>query len=424
MTGDPHINGVAYVVVVDPVAHFFNYIPAAAALGYKTIVLSSNEEVCRAEKAGHTKMVDDEPQDDGIDVFLTYKADDVESALKALAPYQNDIAGLVAGDEVTVRATAAIGRTLGFDYATVEDAACQQVKSLMKKRLHNCDVSTPRFAVVESLEDALREWYHFGGDCMVKMDDYAMSYGVSRPKTERELITAWNSIDQKRIDLDHGFATSNAVVLEEHIGGREFSIEGYEQEGHIEILNFCEKLTHSNFMVVGHYIPARTDASEAAALNNIAQKCVQALGISNSVFHAEVHVQDGQPYVIECASRPPGQYSVGVMERVYGFDLMQLSINLACRNPIDIRARPPNKWSAIMALYSDKTGIIRKIEALDKLCERAECYDLKCSVAPGDAVHQLETFRDVLGLALLEASDPHSIREVYDWARAAVQFRV
>ena len=414
----------SYLVIVDPVSHFFRYVTAAKAKGLNALVLASNEKVCRAEEGGYARMVDDYPEGKVIDVFLAYRADDDASAIEALAPYRGHIAGCVAGDEVTVASTARLGRALGFPYALPGDAKCQQIKSLMKERLAAHAVPTPRFVPVATLDAAREQWERFGRDSMVKMVDYAMSYGVFRARSSEELDAAWAAIQAHRHNLDHDFSTEDTVLIEEFVGGRQFSVEGYEQDGRIEILNFCEKLTHSNFMVVGHYVPARVDAHEDRLLRAIARDCVTALGIKNSVFHAEVHVENDEAYVIECAARPPGQYSVGVMKRIYGFDLVELNIDLACGQPVHVQARPPNSWNAIMALYSEETGIVKQIDALDELRARRECYFLKCRVEPGDPVHRLETYRDVLGLALLEAPDPASIVQAYCWARDSVRFRV
>ncbi|OIQ31600.1 MAG: hypothetical protein BM562_07035 [Alphaproteobacteria bacterium MedPE-SWcel] len=414
----------AYLVVVDPVAHFFRYVTTARKKGLKIIVLSATPEVCRAEEKGHARIDDAYCADGVVDLFLGYDADDEQSALDVLAPYRDRIVGLVAGDEVTVAATARLGRALGFPYASEQDAGCQQIKSLMKQRLVSRNVRTPAFRAVSTLEEATAAFNALGRDCMLKMVDYAMSYGVYRVRSPQELAERWSEIEARRGQLDHGFSTVDTVLVEEHIGGREFSVEGYEQGGRIEVLNFCEKLSHQNLMVVGHYIPARTSDAEAEALCDVARDCVSALGIRNSVFHAEVHLFEGQGYIIECAARPPGQYSVGVLERIYGFDLMDLSIDLARGKPVAVRSRPPSSWNAIMALYAEKSGIVRSIDALDELRARPECYAVKCAVEPGDPVNQLETFRDVLGLALLEAPDPDAIQTAYDWARSSVHFRV
>lgn len=413
-----------FLVIVDPVAHFFRYVNAAKAKGLKVLVLSSNEQTCRCEEAGHARMVDNYDPEVAIDLLLSYEADNDRSMLAALSPYRHRIAGLVAGDEVTVASTARLGRALGFPYASAEDARCQQIKSSMKARLAERGVPTPRFVPVATFDDAVHHWQAFGGDCMVKMVDYAMSYGVFRVCSREALEKAWSDIQKNRMALDHGFATEDTVLIEEFVGGREFSVEGYVQDGRVVVLNYCEKLTHSNFMVVGHYIPAQVDANEDRLLRDIAVDCVRALGICNSVFHVEVHIENGKAYVIECAARPPGQYSVEVMKRVRGFDLMELSVDLACGVPADVRPRAPSSWNAIVALYSDKTGIVKRTDAIEALRARPECYDLKCSVTQGDAVHRLETFRDVLGLALLEARDPASIREVYAWVRSTVRFPV
>lgn len=410
------------IVIVDPVAHFFRYVPAARKRGLKVLVLTADPDLCRAEEVAYASAAGDYPED-WVGRFVPYEAGDDDSAFAALEPYRNRIRGLVAGDEVSVALTARIGGRLGFPYASPEDAECQQIKSAMKQRLVARGVATPPFAAVRSLDEAAAQWELLGRDAMIKMVDYAMSFGVFRVRTREELASAWDSIRASRLSLDHGLPPEQMVVVERHVGGREFSVEGYVSGDRIEVLNFCEKLTHPNFMVVGHYIPAATSAGEEHLLTGIAKDCARALGIRNSVFHAEVHIDDGQAWLIECASRPPGQFSVGVLERVYGFDLMEISLDLACGNPADLRRREPRSWNAIMALYSDRAGVVRGVEGLEQLRARPECYSLRCGVKPGDMVNRLESFRDVLGLALLEAGDPQGVRTAYEWARSAARLR-
>lgn len=406
-----------FVVIVDPVAHFFNYVPAARDLGLGVIVLSANRDVMQAEEAAHTRMDATYAARAHVDHIVAYQADDVASAIAALAPWRDRIAGLVAGDEVTVRMTAAIGRALGFAYASAEDADCQQIKSKMKQRLAACAVPTAPFEVVDSLEDAVNAWRALGGDCMVKMVDYAMSYGVARARSVAEVTAHWHTIERLRGELDHGFASHPQVVVETFVKGRGYSVEGYEQDGTITILNISEKLVHSNFMVVGHYIPADVSKETAHLLRSVTVQCVRALGLRRTLFHAELHVTGSTAYLIECASRPPGQYSVGVMKRIYGFDLMRASLELACGRPVHIEPTPPKVFAAILALYADRTGLVETTAPLDWLRARPECYALKCAVEVGDAVCRLETFRDILGLALLEADSPAAIRALYDDAR-------
>ncbi len=104
------------LVVVDPVAHFFRYVTAARNKGLQVLVLTANEELCRAEQAAYAEAVDDYPPA-GIDRFIAYRASSDDSAVAALEPYRERIAGLVAGDEVAVASTARIGLRLGFPYA-------------------------------------------------------------------------------------------------------------------------------------------------------------------------------------------------------------------------------------------------------------------------------------------------------------------
>ncbi|MFN7961372.1 MAG: ATP-grasp domain-containing protein [Thermoanaerobaculia bacterium] len=430
---DPHAHSPAaaelaavgnqYIVVVEPHFALYRYLRVVRSQGYRTLVLAIDPE---STLAGERKNALRLAQEGGsqIDRLVPYQRLDVESLLAAVAPYRSEIAGVVAGEDAAVPIAAELGVALGFPYARPEDARCQHDKTAMKQRLVERGVRTPPFVVAQSLDEALAAWEHFGRDCMVKMVDFAASLNIFRAQTREQLEVAWDTIAHNRRQVTAFFELSSAVILEEFVGGRELTAEGYIQDGRVQVLNFSKKLTASNFIVVGHYIPALTTPEEETQLAEIAEQTVRALGLANSVFHVEVHIRDGVPYVIECAARPPGQHTVELIERTYGFDLMKISIDLATAKPVDLVRHPPRHHHAILALYTDATGVLERWEGVEEAKARGGVLHVNLGAQPGDTVHALDTFRNKYGIVILESDSATDLREKAQWVRKHVRMVV
>lgn len=412
-----------YIVVIEPHFALFRYLKVIHEQGYRTLVLSSNPEGTLAGEEQNAFRFST-ARGTQIDQIVRYEKFDVESLLQAIAPYSDRIAGVVAGEDAAVPIASELGRNLGFDYALAEDAHCQHIKTAMKQRMVEQGVSTPPFVVARNIEEATEAWERFGCDCMVKMVDFAASLNIFRATTRSELETAWDTIHNNQRRVETFFALSRDIILEEFVGGRELSVEGFVNDDCITVLNFSEKLTESNFIVVGHYIPACLTTEEERQLIEISKQCIRALGLRNSVFHIEIHIRDGIPYIIECAARPPGQHTVELIERTYGIDLMKISIQLATGNKVNITRKLPRVHHAILALYTKTSGTLKRVEGIEELRNLNGLVHLGLDAKIGDPVEALDTFRNKYGMIILEADSPQALREKAVWVRENVHMIV
>ncbi|HWN43554.1 MAG TPA: ATP-grasp domain-containing protein [Thermoanaerobaculia bacterium] len=415
--------GEQFVVVVEPHFALYRYLRVIHHKGYKTLVLALDpDSTLAAEKKNDLRVGGSGGSQ--IDELVRYETLSVDSMMKALEPYRGRIAGVVAGEDSAVPIAAELGRALGFDYALPEDARCQHLKTAMKQRLVERGVRTPAFQIARTLEEAIAAWERFGRDCMVKMVDFAASLNVFRVTERGQLEEAWDTIVNNRRQVKAFFELSRDVILEEFVAGREVTAEGYVQDDRVVVLNFSKKLTESNFIVVGHYIPALVTEEEEGQLAGMASQCVRALGLRNSVFHVEVHIRDGVPYVIECAARPPGQHAVELIEKSYGIDLMEISIDLATAKKVHVTRREPRGHHAILALYTKTSGVLEGYKGLDELRSRGGVLHVSLGAKPGDRVEALETFRHKYGLVILGSDSPHELREKAKWLRDNVEMVV
>lgn len=410
------------MVFIEPDTALFRYLEVARKR-FRTVVMTRDSVRCRSEER---KALEDmrKSEASNIDTLLECDVTSGDALFEALQNYRGSIAGVLAGDDPFVPVAASLGRQLGFDYAPEADAMAQQRKSLMKTRLAAAGVRTAAFHIVRSLDEARSAWLGLRKDVVVKMVDYFGSLNVSRVRTEDELRRAWNDIAEDRHHTPTPFPLAKEVVVEEFIAGYELSIEGYVQDDRCVVLNYNDKITDRNFIVVGHYLPAHVTAEQSRLLTGIAGDCVRALGIRSSVFHIEVNLNEGLPYVIESASRPPGQYMVDLMERSYGVDLMDISLRLAAGERVEDQPRPPRRHYAMLALFAERTGTFLGMSNWSELSSRKGVLQTRLRVNPGDHVVQLETFQDKYGFAILEDDSADGVRAHARWFRENVRMQV
>ena len=411
-----------FVVFIEPEGVFYRYLDAVRRR-FRTLVLTNDYSRCLAQER-KMQIEMDRPNESQIDLAIECDVTSVQAMLDVLRPMRDEIVGVLPGDDPFVPVAAQVGTRLGFYYANDDDATAQQLKSAMKLRLRERGVRTAPFQIAHNYEEALHSWETLGRDAVIKMVDFLGSLNVSRVRTESELRAAWESIILDRHQAPTPFPLAKEALVEAFIAGRELSIEGYAQNGRCVVLNYNDKISDPHFMVVGHYLPAQVTQEESDALAEIAADCVKALGIRNSVFHIEVNLRDGVPFVIESASRPPGQYMVDLMQKAYGIDLLELSVRLAIGETVTDRPQPPQRYYAMLVIYSERTGVFQGMKSWDLLCSRPGVLRTFIAVKPGEHVVELSTFQDRYGFVILEDDSPYGVREHARWFRENVHMTV
>jgi biotin carboxylase len=412
-----------YLAIIEPHDIMFHYLEVAKRKGYQTLVVTSDAKSSRQDDEQYHRTIH-APYVSRVDRFITCDIGNVKSVVDALMPLKSQIAGIVAGHDILVPLTAEVGIALGFDYAPPEDATCQQLKTAMKRRLLERGVRTARFSVCASLEQAMQAWETFGSDCVVKMVNFVAGMNVFRVRSREEVTAAWDIIINNRRGINTPFPRVLEVLVEEYISGRLFTVEGYVQNGRIVVLNSCEELMGANFVMIGVLVPSDLPAPEQEKVNALAKQCVAALGVRNSVFHAEVLLMGGVPYIVECASRPPGLHAPELINRSRDLDLIDISIDLATGKDVTVVSREPHLHYALMSFYSQQAGILTNVAGLEELKARGGVIRIYLTAKVGDKVPAVSTFRDKRGFVILEDPTAQGVREKAAWMRKNVRLEV
>jgi len=213
-------------------------------------------------------------------------------------------------------------QTLGVPYifSTVFAHALAMNKDATKNILTNVGMRVPKGHVVEKGKGMQYEW-----PCVVKPNDGGSSIGISLARSQEELDSA----------LGQAFLTSDTVLVEQFIAGREFTVAVIEKQGSIEALPVIEIRSKNEFFdyeskydatLVEELVPAPIDEELAHKLKEQAIQAhiaIQARHLTRTDFIVD---SKGKAWILEI-NTIPGQTINSLVPkavRAAGYDMGEL----------------------------------------------------------------------------------------------------
>lgn len=258
------------------------------------------------------------------DRFLPLSIYDTASHLTALEvlfeskdtnyPHPKDIVGVITtGTDaaVTCYACAQALRLSGLD---VKIAEVVQNKFLMRRALSASQANhhQPRWAPVSLeykgnlknfIQDHMQTW---GTNVVLKPIGQRASKGISIITDTKEIPSAIEKASQFNVNC----------LLEERLIGQEYSIEGIFDDGNVIFWNAVERIfdySKGVALELGHVSPATDpDGCTVMDLFEFWKVIAKELNVTWGPFKIDTLVQDGKPYVLECASRISGGWDSGL----------------------------------------------------------------------------------------------------------------
>ena len=210
-----------------------------------------------------------------------------------------EVVGVLTTSDAPVRVVARVANQLGLNAMSEETAHICTNKLRQRLLFKKHGVNCPNFEIVDRVASNI-SFQSF--PCIVKPIDSSASRGVSIA----------HNIDDLKVSVDYAFRFSNAdqILVEQYVGGREFSVETFTQDNQTTVIAITEKhlLDNGFFVENTHIEPAGVSIHEAELITEEVRKAIAAVGLNNSPSHTEVKLCDGNVYVIEIACRLGGDY--------------------------------------------------------------------------------------------------------------------
>jgi biotin carboxylase len=252
-----------------------------------------------------------------------------------------------------------------------------------------------------------------GYPLIVKPSGGEASAGVVVAQTSEMLPDAWAFASAAQEE--------GAVVLEELLSGREFSVETFSFAGEHHVLGITEKFTFDNGVVeCGHLIPARLSPTDAQLLTHAARSVLDAVGIRNGAGHTELFLTSHGPRLVETHNRMGGDRIGLLVQLATGVDYTDLVARIGAGIAIDPRLLVPSSESAAAVWFCDSPVVEPKelvgVDGVDEARAMPGVHSVEVLHSPGTTVSRVMKSPDRIALAVATGVDQ---QVVLDTARAA-----
>lgn len=189
--------------------------------------------------------------------------------------------------------------------------------------------------------EALEFFETHPGGVVLKDPRGAGSRHVAVARSTAEVESLWQSLS----------GLIGPILVEEHIGGREYSVETLSIRGRHELIGITEKTLHADtLMEAQHVFPASSlDAATVEAIGAHALGVLEALGYRHGPCHIEVKVDASRVHLIEVNNRAGGDFIWELVWLTTGIDMFRETLACAFEGQPDPAARAAQAKYAVGA---------------------------------------------------------------------------
>lgn len=269
---------------------------------------------------------------------------------------------------------------------------CKQ-KSKLRNALEKSEVYKVKFKELSSVED-LYNWNHF--PAIVKPNDSQGQRGITEVFLNEELGDAYN--------FAFPYSKSKKVIIEEYVEGYEISVNTYLIKGEVKFLFITDRESFSEYpggIIKSHKFPTnnKTNNKNVYAL---VKEVLNKLEINNGPAYFQLKINyTSVPIVIEVTPRFDGCHIWRLIEKLYGINLLEISIDHLLNGTV-----PDNTFDSLINNF--KTAELRFYTAQskniysDNLCigDKNSIFDEKY-YEEGDKIATMNKYAEKLGYQII-----------------------
>jgi len=325
--------------------------------------------------------------------FTEYQQSDRFRADVARLAAEGGVDCVLPGLEYSVEAAAVAAQDLGLPGAGSHAAEILRDKLRLRETCAKAGLAQPRYAEVASAEELAA--FADGRPCVVKPANRQASLGVLLLDPGDDAGAAWREC----VGADEGVQMAHRPMrwrhlAEERLTGPEYSVEALVEDGRVVFTNATRKYVHPGRYPIeqGHVVPAPPGPG-VDRMAGLMADLVDAVGFGTGLLHAECIVVDGEPVLIECAGRPPGDWIVDLIELSQGVDLYAAAQRLLAGRPAGLEhaAAPVAASAAVQFLMPERTGRVGAVAGVDAAAAEPGVRRVPLVRATGDEITSINS---------------------------------
>ena len=311
-----------------------------------------------------------------------------ESGIERLAGAER-IDGLIApGIDWPVAIAARIAERLGLPHPiSSETAALSTSKLRQRERFAAAGVPQPAYEICSGPEEAIAAAGRIGFPCVIKAPDRQGQRG----------LTLVHSADQVAEAVRVALAASRTATLlvEEHVSGREITVNAFTSDGHFHPLTVTDRLTAplpAFGVALTHAWPSELEPAQIGAVVEAAAAAAAAVGIANGPSYTQVLMGPEGPRVGELAARLGGGHDAELCRVSLGVDLNGAALSAALGEDVPASAVAPvaKVGGACVRFLVAPPGELREIVGVEEAFGLDGIRGIRIYRRPG---HRFEDFR-------------------------------
>jgi len=321
--------------------------------------------------------------------------------------------------EVCMTVMGRINDELGLSGVTREQALCATNKHLMRQAFEKWGAPSPKSGCFCLENEAWNSFNtEYPGDGILKPSRSSGSRGISKISHDIDRHEFFRLFDVSKSESRDG-----SVMLEEFIEGSEFSVEIIVWHGMVNVLAVTDKKTTGapHFVELGHNQPSCFPSETVEKIKAAAISGVKALGVDDCACHAELKMQDGEPFIMEVGARMGGDFiSTGLTRLSTGIDMVAAAVNCALGIEPNLESVEPEHGVCIR-YFTPKPGRLVSVSNVDVL-DNPNVYERKIYFGPGDEIPEVTSSLCRSGHVIVTGETPQEAVELAERLLSEVKF--
>jgi hypothetical protein len=251
---------------------------------------------------------------------------------------------------------------------------------------------------------------------------------VIRADDPAGFVAAWERIarilDERDVRDRDGDPTH--LLVEGFLPGREVALEGLLEDGRLRTLALFDKpdpMDGPTFEETLFVTPSTLDGPLQQAISDEVERACGVLGLVDGPLHAELRVQDGQPWMLEVAARTIGGLCARSLRFGAGISLEELILRHALG--MDTRElRRESRASGVMMIPVPRAGTLERVTGLKAAAAVSGVVEVTITLHPGAELVPLPEGHQYLGFLFARGETPADVEASLRRANGLLGFEV
>src|SRR5207249_9881651 len=209
-------------------------------------------------------------------------------------------------------------------------------KLRQRERFAEAGVEQPDFEICSGPREATAAARRIGFPCVIKAPDRQGQRGLT-------LVRAASEVDDA-IGVALDASRTATLLVEEHVAGREVTVNAFSSGGHFFPLTVTDRLTAplpAFGVALTHVWPSELEPAQIGAVVEAASAAARAVGIENGSSYTQVLLGPEGPRVGELAARLGGGHDAELCRVALGVDLNGAALSAALGEEVPAASLAP-----------------------------------------------------------------------------------